>query len=329
MFKIKRSWKLGLLGGVFLLLAAGVCFWTYGRVKENRQLRMILVQKAMDETDFWASVSEGANVAAREFDVDLKVVGPAREQLTDEQHEMILAAIEEKPDAIALAPGSYQETLPYAKQILEAGIQLVLVDSTMEEELKVPVIATGNFAAGYKLGAYMKEFVTEDTVIGVVSHVEGSSTAVDREAGFREGLGDAESQIAETVFCDSLSDKAYEETCKLLEKYPEMNLIVGLNEYSAVGAARAVQDLGKTDEIYMGGIDSSIEQIQFLEAGVYEALVIQKPFNMGYLGIETAIRAVWGEEMDESIDSGSELITRENMYTEENQKLLFPFFGGE
>lgn len=59
-------------------------------------------------------------------------------------------------------------------------------------------------------------------------------------------------------------------------------MIVGLNEYSAVGAARAVKALGKTDQIRMGSIDSSMEQIQYLEAGIYEALVIQKPFNMGY-----------------------------------------------
>ena len=62
-------------------------------------------------------------------------------------------------------------------------------------------------------------------------------------------------------------------------------MIVGLNEYSAVGAARAVLELGLSDQIYMAGIDSSLEQIQLLEAGVYEALAIQKPFNMGYLGV--------------------------------------------
>ena len=101
-------------------------------------------------------------------------------------------------------------------------------------------------------------------------------------------------------------------------------MIVGLNEYSAVGAARAVKALGKTDQIRMGSIDSSMEQIQYLEAGIYEALVIQKPFNMGYLGVETAVNAVRGRKIAKSTDSGSELITKENMYTEENQKLLFP-----
>lgn len=328
MAKVRQKWKLWLLGAVFVLLIGTAAVWGSKRTGEKSPVRMILIQKAMDETDFWASISEGARMAAKEFGVELKAVGPAHEQLTDEQNEMILEAIEERPDAIALAPGSYEETIPYAEKILEAGIRLVLVDSTMEEAFEVPVIATDNFAAGFKLGAYMKQFVTEETVIGIVSYVEGSSTAVGREAGFREGLGEARKQIVETVFCDSLSDKAYEETCGLLERYPGMDLIVGLNEYSAVGAARAVENRGKTGKIRMAGIDSSMEQIQFLESGVYEALVIQKPFNMGYLSVETAWKAVQGEKTEGYLDSGSELITRENMYTEENQKLLFPFFGG-
>ena len=73
------------------------------------------------------------------------------------------------------------------------------------------------------------------------------------------------------------------------------------------------------------GIDSSLESIQFLEAGVMQGLVVQKPFNMGYLSVEKAVQLLEGVQVERNIDSGSKLITRENMYTDENQKLLFPF----
>ncbi len=301
---------------------AFVCVRHTGR--KNSPLRIVMIQKALDDTDFWTSIAQGGEMAAEEHDAVLTVAGPPREQEIGMQNEMILDAIADRPDAIVLAPGSSEETLPYARQIEEAGIPLVLLDSTMEEKAGVSVVATDNYELGYKMGNYMKQFVDEDTVIGIVGHVEGSSTAIGREAGFRAGLGEAQDQVAEIVFCDSVTEKASELTRGLLEKYPDMDMIVGLNEYSAVGAARAVLELGLSDEIYMAGIDSSLEQIRLLEAGVYEALAIQKPFNMGYLGVETAIRAAWGEEVEENIDSGSELITKENMYTEENQKLLFP-----
>ena len=92
----------------------------------------------------------------------------------------------------------------------------------MEEEAGTAVVATDNYELGYKMGSYMKQFADEDTVIGIVGHVKGSSTALGREEGFRAGLGEAEKQVAEIVFCDSDTDKAYELTCGLLEKYPEI-----------------------------------------------------------------------------------------------------------
>lgn len=316
--------KIGFLSAGLLVCAAfAVLLWNRTLSKQE-PYEIVLIQKAMDDTDFWTSVYQGGEMAAQEYNAVLTAVGPEREQDVESQNQMILDAVARKPDAIVLAPCSSDETLPYARQIEEAGITLVLLDSTMEEETGKAVVATDNYELGYKMGSYMKQFVEEDTVIGIVGHVQGSSTATGREEGFRAGLGGSGDQVAEIVFCDSDTDKAYELTCGLLEKYPDMNMIVGLNEYSAVGAARAVKDLGLSGSIRMAGIDSSQEQIQLLEEGVYEALAIQKPFNMGYLGVEAAVRAARGEKVEAYVDSGSELITKENMYTEENQKLLFP-----
>ncbi len=316
--------KIGFLSAGLLVCAAfAVLLWNRTLSKQE-PYEIVLIQKAMDDTDFWTSVYQGGEMAAQEYNAVLTAVGPEREQDVESQNQMILDAVARKPDAIVLAPCSSDETLPYARQIEEAGITLVLLDSTMEEETGKAVVATDNYELGYKMGSYMKQFVEEDTVIGIVGHVQGSSTATGREEGFRAGLGGAGDQVAEIVFCDSDTERAYELTCGLLEKYPDMNMIVGLNEYSAVGAARAVKEQGLSDSIRMAGIDSSVEQIQLLEEGVYEALAIQKPFNMGYLGVETAVKLLEGEQVETYINSGSELVTKENMYTEENQKLLFP-----
>lgn len=316
--------KIGFLSaGLLVCVAFAVLLWNRTLSKQE-PYEIVLIQKAMDDTDFWTSVYQGGEMAAQEYNAVLTAVGPEREQDVESQNQMILDAVARKPDAIVLAPCSSDETLPYARQIEEAGITLVLLDSTMEEETGKAVVATDNYELGYKMGSYMKQFVEEDTVIGIVGHVQGSSTATGREEGFRAGLGGSGDQVAEIVFCDSDTERAYELTCGLLEKYPDMNMIVGLNEYSAVGAARAVKEQGLSDSIRMAGIDSSVEQIQLLEEGVYEALAIQKPFNMGYLGVETAVKLLEGEQVETYINSGSELITKENMYTEENQKLLFP-----
>ena len=75
--------------------------------------------------------------------------------------------------SIVLCPCSTDQTVPYAEQIEQAGIRLVLADSTMDQPMGSAVVATDNYAAGYKLGSYMKQFVKADSVIGIVGHVKG------------------------------------------------------------------------------------------------------------------------------------------------------------
>jgi len=314
---------------VITLLAGGIPFLylcSYQSEQAEKKVSIIFISKRLDENnDFWSSMVEGIDMAASEYDIDIELMGPALETEYDLQKKMILEAIAKKPDAIALVPIDYSITVPYAKQIEEAGIKLVLMDSVMEEEVGLSVVSTDNYEGGRKMGEYLKEYAGHSSVIGIVAHSPSSSTAIDRERGVRAGLGGYADHIVDKVYCYSDSVKAYEATLNMLEKNPEINMIVGLNEDSSVGAARAVKDAGLAEQIRMIGFDSSMEQVQFLEEGVFNAIVVQKPLNMGYLGIKTAYQTVIGETVDKEIDSGSKLITKETIYDKENEKLLFPF----
>lgn len=299
-------------------------------IKDSRPLKIICIPKIIDESnDFWSALMEGANMAAEEYDVILTVIAPDSEEEYEKQNQMILNAIEEKPDAIVLAPADYTETTMIAEKIKQQGIKLILIDSAMNEPIEDTIIATDNFQAGVKMGKLMKEMIQEGSSIAIVSHVKGSSTAIERENGLRYALGEDKERIVTVVYCDSDYEKAYHLTLQLLEEYPEVDIVAGLNEYSAVGAARAIKEKGAQDTIRVVGFDNSSEEIQLLEEGVFEGIVVQKSFNMGYLGVETAVKVIKGERIPPKIDSGSELITKENMYTEENQKLLFPFWGNQ
>ncbi|MBW7461445.1 substrate-binding domain-containing protein, partial [Paenibacillus sepulcri] len=101
--------------------------------------------------------------------------------------------------------------------------------------------------------------------------------------------------------------------------------IIGLNEPTTVGAGRAIQELKLKDRVSLIGFDSSVNEIKLLDEGVMKATVIQRPFQMGYLSVKTAVDAVRGKKVPKMIDTGSLVITKQNMYEEENQKLLFPF----
>ena len=296
--------------------------------EEKDPYRVVFIPKTIDPANgFWTSLIEGAQLGAEELGAELEVYGADSEENIEEQIKLIRKCIERKPDAMLVAPADYSRTTEVLREVKEQGIKLILLDSTIDQNIADGVVCTDNYLAGKELAEYAKQYLTEESVVGIIAHVQGTSTATDREQGIRQGLGEYEPQIAKVVFCNSSYQKAYDLTKEMIKEHPNLDMIIGTNEYSAVGAARAVCDLGKSEQIKMVGFDSSIEEIQYLESGIFQAIVVQKPFHMGYLGVEQAINLLSGRETEHYVDSGSKLITPDNLYEEENQRLLYPFTG--
>lgn len=317
-----------LLTGIALAAVLALVVFLRTEMAREQVFHLIFISKTMDpENGFWTSLIDGAELGAKEFGAEIQVAGETSEENIEGQIAKIRESIEKQPDAILVAPCDYAETSEVLQEVVDHGIRLILLDSVIDRDIAESTVSTDNYLAGQELGKYTRTLLKEEPVIGIVAHVKGTSTAMERENGIRDGLGTFEKEIREVVFCGSSYEKAYHLTVELLEKYPDMNVLIGTNEYSAVGAARAVRDLGLAGKVTMVGFDNSVEQIQLLEEGVFQAIIIQKPFNMGYLGVEQAIRSLTGKKVEKNVDSGCKLITKENLYEEENQRLLYPFSG--
>lgn len=110
-----------------------------------------------------------------------------------------------------------------------------------------------------------------------------------------------------------------------MQEHPDITALAALNQYSVEGAARAVVDMGLERKVRIVGMDNSKLEIQYLEQGVIEGLVVQNPINMGYLGVEKSVALLERNAIPKIIDSGCILVTKENMYSGMYEKLLFPF----
>jgi ribose transport system substrate-binding protein len=293
----------------------------------SKMTHIIVVLKSTDpHMEFWKTVGDGVAVAAKEFDAQVEIKGPQSEFDVSGQIQMLEDSILSKPDAIVLAASDYQSLVPIAHKIRKLGICLVIIDSGINSEIANSFIATDNIAAGHKMGEVLSKLVDPSKRIAIVSHVQGSSTAIQREQGARSGLtANFSSTIEGPYFSNGSEDRAYEITKKLLSEQPDIGGIAGLNEISTLGAAQAIKDLGLKEQVMLVGFDSSENEIKLIEEGVIQAVIIQKPFNMGYLGIKTAFQAMKGQKVNKKMDTGAQVINRDNMYTVENQKLLFPF----
>ena len=321
----KKKW-LSICLVVCLIGGIGGAAWYRQKKIEERRMSLVYIPKVEDSTnDFWKALILGTKMAAKEYNADIEIKAPAEENDIERQNELLKEAISEEPDAILFSPSSFTESNDLLKEAKEKGIRISFIDSYTEEKVQDLTVATDNLEAGEKLGKFAATLLGPDDQIAIVAHVKGVSTAVEREEGFRKGLGDLAKNIVEVVYCDSQYEKSRKLTQELMEKYPNLKMVAGMNEYSSVGAARAVKAAGAKDRIQVVGVDSSQEAVQLMENGVFKGLVVQKAFRMGYIGVKETILMLRGKSYEKDINSGCELVTPDNMYDSEIEKLLFPF----
>ena len=311
---------------VCLIGGLGGAVWYRHKIIEERKLSLIYIPKVVDKTnDFWKALILGTKMAAKEYNAEIGILAPSEENDVERQNELLKEAIEKKPDAILFSPSSFTESDALLKEAKEDGIRIGFIDSYTKEAIQDLTVATDNLEAGEKLGKFAATLLGPEDQIAVVAHVKGVSTAVEREEGFRKGLGKLADNIVEVVYCDSQYEKSRQLTVELMKKYPNLKMIAGMNEYSSVGAARAVKAAGAKDRIQVVGVDSSQEAVQLMENGVFKGLVVQKAFKMGYMGVKETVLMLRGKKYEKDVNSGCELVTPENMYSSEIEKLLFPF----
>ena len=78
--------------------------------------------------------------------------------------------------------------------------------------------------------------------------------------------------------------------------------------------------------MYKRQFDSNVKSIGMLEKGNVDALIVQNPYAMGYLGIEQINTLLNGQKPEKKETATSSiLVTRENMYDDKSQKALFSF----
>ena len=286
--------------------------------------KIIVIFKSIDyNLAFWQTVKDGIESASKDFDVNFVILGPISETQIDEQIKIVKDSIQAKPDAIVLAAADYDRLVPVAKEIKAAHIPLVTIDSFINGNDADVKIGTDNYDAGQKAGAVLMSHLKPMSQIVIMSYVQGSSSAIDRESGVRDYLK-GKAIIKETEYSGGETDIAYTQTKNLLLNYPDVSGIVALNDPTTIGVAHALDESGKKQDVVLIGFDDSQAVLSYVEAGVIRDTIVQRPFNMGYLGIKTAMEIIKGKKVETFIDTGSKVINRQNMLLPENQKLLFP-----
>lgn len=314
--------------GLLLLVALVVtgAFLMRGRWYTQGPVEIITVNKSNYAFSvFWEVVRAGMDEAIEDYDVSMTFMHPDYEYQTEEQKVVIEEAIEKMPDVIILVASDYDEIGPYAEKILDAGIQLILLDSNVRvpEGAKVPFVGTNSLKAGEYLGNIAKEASGPEEKALLLAHYFGVQTSDDRENGIRKGFGNE--RIAATYSCDSNENIAYERTMEALKSHEDITVVFGTNENVTIGAAMAIEAMGLQDRVQLYGFDGSERHVEYLEKGVVDYTMIQRPYQMGYLAVVNAVKLGNGEKVDAFVETDFLPISMDTMYDVGYREILFPF----
>lgn len=323
--KSKKLKVLSLLVGVMLIcsLIAGCGEQQASQSSENEQqkaeepIKIGVIVKALN-SDFWKTVEAGAKAAGKDLGVEVEVLGPSAETAVSEQINMIEDQITKGVSALAVAPSQPASAIPVFDQAKAAGIPVVLIDTDAPWDDKVSFVGTGNYNGGKQAGEFIAEKLGKGGKVVILRGAAGDPTHDERSNGAIEVLREKGLEILDIQPANSERGLGMTVMENILQVHPDVQAVFATNDEMALGALRALQAANK--KIIVVGFDGSPDALKSIENGELTATVAQNSFNIGYQGVVAAVKAAKGEPVDKRIDTGTKIISKDNV-KEEMEKL--------
>ena len=316
-----------------LLLSCGFLALTLSTASAADKTYTIAVIPKGTTHEFWQAIHAGTIKAQRELaEKGVKVEpiwkGPLREDDRDQQIQVVENFMTRRVSGIVLAPLDSQALVKPVANAVAAGVPVVIMDSDLKSDKHVSFVATDNYKGGEMAGEHMGKLLGGKGNVILLRYAVGSASTEAREAGFLEALKKFPDikVISSDQHAGATRETSYQVAQNLLNRFGrEVNGVFCPNENSAIGMTKALRDIGLAGgKVKMIGFDAGTPSVRDLENGDVQALVVQNPLLMGYLGVITMVNHLRGEKVEKRIDTGVVLVTRENMGQTDIKELLHP-----
>jgi ABC-type sugar transport system substrate-binding protein len=264
--------------------------------------------------DFFLTMEE----AAKQWDEstpDATVTTGTGKSATDDagQIDLIESMVTQGVKGIAITPTS-PAVIPALDAAVEQGVKVVLVDNDLPDwDKKSSVVSTDNFKGGQLAGQYIADQLDKGATLAVLEGVPGVPALDDRVKGMEDGLGSSGIKVVGKAPTDCDQNKGVTAAADLLTANPDVDAIYGACGPPIVGAIQSIKRAGrKPDDILVVGFDALPDEVEQIQSGQEDASVAQFPSKMGELGMETLLKAVKGEAVEPNVDTGTEIVTKEN-----------------
>jgi ribose transport system substrate-binding protein len=293
--------------------------------KEEKSVIHIAVIPKGNTQSFWKQVEKGARQAEKELGVEIWWEGPEIESDRKKQIQLMQSFIGQGADAIVLAPLDSRSLTPSVDAANKRGIPVVIIDSELLVDHYRSFVGTDNYQAGRSCAQRMIEALEGKGNLLLLRNLESSSSTSQREAGFLEGIAELAPDmkvVSTDQYAQASLEEGFEVSRRMVSRFSQVDGIFCPNETTTEAMLQALQAEGRDTSMVFIGFDANQRLLEALQAGQIDALALQDPIKMGYMGVKTALSAIRGEAVPKRISTDIIFATPDNLDSPEIQNLL-------
>jgi ribose transport system substrate-binding protein len=310
---MKRTAILLLVIGCLILSACGSATGN-GNSAPTKKISLALIVGTISDP-FYTSMSCGARAEANRLGATLNVQGAANWGISD-QTPIINAVSTTHPDAMIVVPVDSKAMIPPIKTAAGAGIKIILADTSLDDTSFVSSsVSSANIQLGAAAADTLANLINQQGAVLVLGLDPGASTVVDRNKGFMQELQQKYPNITYlgAPLTTNTTNGDVQQMVAELAHHPNLSGVFSLDDSSAEAAGTAIRQVHKEGSIKVVGFDTSPTEIDMLRKGIVQALIGQKPYEIGVQAVDQAVMAAEGKATTKFIGTGAVSVTLQNL----------------
>lgn len=232
----------------------------------------------------------------------------------DKQNEQIYKFIDAKVDGIFINPIDFEQIEPALQAAKRANIPVIIIDAPVSDESLVDcTIVSDNYDAGVQCAKDMMERLVSANIV-LLKHTTAKS-AKERIEGFLSVIDNNEKyKVINEAECDGQLEIAMPKMQEIIAETPDIDVVMALNDPSALGALAALEKNNKND-VMVYGIDGTPEIKALIGRNqMIVGTVAQSPIKMGQIAVENMYNILNGKKIEKNIIIPISLINKENLF---------------
>lgn len=302
------------------LLLAGIAVAMMATPALAANYRFVIVPKAMNNP-FFDFARDGCLKRAKELgNIECIYKGPVEHEPAT-QAQIIQDFVTQKVDGLAISVADVAAMTKSIEAATAAGIPVITFDADAPGSKRIAYIGTNNKEFGLALGKQLLKMRPDGGKYAMVSGGPGAKNLAERVDGVREALkGSKWAEVAGSpTFCNDDPALAVQQMTDMRTATPDLAAIVPVGGWPmfAPEGFKAFASRNKKDidsgKFTLVVADTLKMQLELLRDGYANALVGQRPFDMGEKAMDTLLAIKKGEKVPEIVYTGLDLVTKENV----------------